>query len=1028
MADTTERVRIVVNVEKAELDEFTTAIGKANTAAGGAVKGLTQLERAAVRAGDAQGKNAQQTKKGTESIISQRYALYDLATTYGIVSTAILAAVGYATVLGAQFERSFTNVERTLDSTTVDVGALRDELVDLSTQIPLTFDEITKIATLGNQLGVAAEDISGFTETVAQFSAITGVSVEQTAQAFGGLGNILNISAAEYSNLASAIALAGRRGVTTEAEILSLSKEIAQQATQAGFAADSTIGLAVALGNLRLPPERSRGALTTYFQTLNLAVAQGGEKLQDFATVVGVTAAELENMVRSGQGEEVFRRFLASFQNLDSVDATAALDRLGLAQLRVSDVFQRLSGNIDTFNSSMNDAEQGWSENAELARQYGLIIDDLSSQWEVFINSINALITELTSGGVKGLAGLLAAITGVVNGFREFAENNSWIAQVARIALGIAAVVGVLVAMRAASLLATASTYAFATAQATLSGSVTGIRGLIATLIPGLVTYTTTAEGATVATYSWAKAFRALASATIVLALIGAVIQVLTDFDGTVRGITPVLVWFADTFQQQFAVVGAVIGVLGQFIQRLGQMLGPLGSVISLLGTFVSVFGAVTGQINGTNIQKGQNALLGIEKNAGKLNKTAADGVGALGDYAGGLGDVGNGAAGAAKEVRTLVDYANDLQSTLSRAFDIQFGAQTAFDEITSAWQAINDEMDEYRRKVQELTADKAVQQYFLSVANQFGDGLRAGVLTSNIADLNAEIADAQAKSSTQLNGNSKAAINNRKRLAALSQEYQDYIVALAASGADQATLNAALLQSEAAFKQQALALGFSNAQIQPYIQSFRNMAVVIATVPRNITVQANVNPAIQALNELAARAKTTGASGGAALASGYKSGLNSVNAAIDVTEQKLQKLSGKGVPKVSGKSKITIESGFASGGYTGSGGKYQPKGVVHGGEFVFTKEATKNIGVGNLYSMMRGAQQGRGYASGGAVGRTVVTSSGGAIYGMVDLSPATISNLARAVAPQVVVNMDPVQVARSANKGNQQLQARGSR
>lgn len=57
----------------------------------------------------------------------------------------------------------------------------------------------------------------------------------------------------------------------------------------------------------------------------------------------------------------------------------------------------------------------------------------------------------------------------------------------------------------------------------------------------------------------------------------------------------------------------------------------------------------------------------------------------------------------------------------------------------------------------------------------------------------------------------------------------------------------------------------------------------------------------------------------------------------------------------------------FDSGGYTGDGGKYEPKGVVHGGEFVFTKEATSAIGIDNLYALMRGAQ---GYASGGYVGR----------------------------------------------------------
>src|SRR5690606_17427230 len=44
----------------------------------------------------------------------------------------------------------------------------------------------------------------------------------------------------------------------------------------------------------------------------------------------------------------------------------------------------------------------------------------------------------------------------------------------------------------------------------------------------------------------------------------------------------------------------------------------------------------------------------------------------------------------------------------------------------------------------------------------------------------------------------------------------------------------------------------------------------------------------------------------------------------------------------------------FAEGGYTGSGGKHQPKGVVHGGEYVFSKKAVSKIGVGKLEAMHR--------------------------------------------------------------------------
>ncbi|ENB7486525.1 phage tail length tape measure family protein [Citrobacter koseri] len=46
---------------------------------------------------------------------------------------------------------------------------------------------------------------------------------------------------------------------------------------------------------------------------------------------------------------------------------------------------------------------------------------------------------------------------------------------------------------------------------------------------------------------------------------------------------------------------------------------------------------------------------------------------------------------------------------------------------------------------------------------------------------------------------------------------------------------------------------------------------------------------------------------------------------------------------------------GFAAGGFTGPGGKYQPAGIVHKGEYVFDQAATNRIGVSNLEALRNG-------------------------------------------------------------------------
>lgn len=61
----------------------------------------------------------------------------------------------------------------------------------------------------------------------------------------------------------------------------------------------------------------------------------------------------------------------------------------------------------------------------------------------------------------------------------------------------------------------------------------------------------------------------------------------------------------------------------------------------------------------------------------------------------------------------------------------------------------------------------------------------------------------------------------------------------------------------------------------------------------------------------------------------------------------------------------------YSDGGYTGAGGKYEPAGIVHKGEYVLNADATRRIGVAKLDRM-------NGYAEGGYVGDTGPAMQGG--------------------------------------------------
>lgn len=79
----------------------------------------------------------------------------------------------------------------------------------------------------------------------------------------------------------------------------------------------------------------------------------------------------------------------------------------------------------------------------------------------------------------------------------------------------------------------------------------------------------------------------------------------------------------------------------------------------------------------------------------------------------------------------------------------------------------------------------------------------------------------------------------------------------------------------------------------------------------------------------------------------------------------------------------FSLPKGFATGGYTGDGGKYQPAGIVHKGEYVMPKEQTQKY-LPQLVAMHKGLP---GYSVGGLVGDVWDTLTGDTIRGAKEIA-----------------------------------------
>lgn len=451
-----------------ELSRIIQLLEKLGTTGKKSLSELKNINENLIKTGKGAAQAVGETAKAAEDLNNAltpprvRYALYDVAQALEQVQQATLGVVKAVSDVSRAYETAFTNVQRTVSGNVAQIGFIGDALRQLATEIPITFAELSKIAQLGGQLGIAASDITGFTKTIAEFSSLSGVSVEESAKSFGSLAQLLDVNTAEFKNLGSAIAQVGIDSVSTESEILAVANQIGGVGSTAGLSAKFVVGLSGALASLRIPAEQSRGALTKVFQQVNRATAEGGIKLQQFADVMGITSNEAKKLAETNM-EGFFLQLLNGLGSLDPRELTTALDTLNLNELRVTNVLTKLSANFDEVTRLTDLSSDAYANGGVLAELYGYKIEDLDAKIQILTNSWNNYLDALGAPVNEALKPVIDQITKVVDALRIIQEGEGGAASSVIIA-GIVALVGGLALLGATSSLTVASIYALKTA------------------------------------------------------------------------------------------------------------------------------------------------------------------------------------------------------------------------------------------------------------------------------------------------------------------------------------------------------------------------------------------------------------------------------------------------------------------------------------------------------------------------------------------------------------------------------------
>ena len=430
--------------------------------------------------------NAQkEVQKQTQSLmntwVTSRYALYDVGNFYANFSQQLFQLtrqIFNTTDSYRRFESAFTSVERAMQLPRDAADDLRQQFILLSETIPVSFEEISKIATLGAQMGITARGIVGFTETVAQFAAVTGISAETVAQQFGRIAELADVDSSQFVNLGSAVTYAGVNAVATESEILTLSQSIAAVSNQVGITAPEIIGLGTALASVGIPAEQARGVFTRVFADIDRAASTGGESLQNLAEITGMSAEQIQaSWGTEGAANQVFMALLDGLNASDNL--TASFDKLNIVETREINTLTRLAKNMNVVNQALNDSSLAYDDASFLGESFGKTVDNLDSKILLFKNNLDSLLSTFSQGFVPTMEFVLDVGSGFLK-FLKSLDNSFLLKGVLPASAILIALGGVLAGTGAIVAKLTAQVYAFRVAMINSANDPTAVNGFAA--------------------------------------------------------------------------------------------------------------------------------------------------------------------------------------------------------------------------------------------------------------------------------------------------------------------------------------------------------------------------------------------------------------------------------------------------------------------------------------------------------------------------------------------------------------------
>lgn len=379
MSTSGKEYRLAIRIAGVIDKSFTTSLTAANSSLKATVASLD--------------KNFTTLDKGYDKIMKVGKKCFSaIATAAGVATVAIGAATAASIAVGSEFESAFAGVKKTVTASEEQLKKFRQDILDMSREIPSSAADIAGVMEIAGQLGIANEYLTDFTKTMINLGVSTNMSAEEAATALAKFANVTGMDPTNYERLGSVIVDLGNNFATTEEDIVNMATRLASTGDLVGLSESQIMALSTAMSAVGIKAESGGSTMSKLLKKMQLAVETNSKSLEDYASVANMSSQEFSDAFKK-DAVKALSAFIGGLNDTErnGKSAVAVLDDMGLKEVRLSNTILALAGSGDLMTKAIKMANDAWGENTALAKEAGERYKTTESQLQLMKNAAKEL-------------------------------------------------------------------------------------------------------------------------------------------------------------------------------------------------------------------------------------------------------------------------------------------------------------------------------------------------------------------------------------------------------------------------------------------------------------------------------------------------------------------------------------------------------------------------------------------------------------------------------------------------------------